>query len=116
METVFSLFPVTKVTFNNLSRYLNISSHGRLQKKETILVESYASIKHLQTRTWLHLDKGIVFQRSKACSVTDLAKLELAENTVAWIQAWTSGGSFSQIQLKNNVRLHQVVFEVPISI
>ena len=84
METVFALFPVTKVTFNNLSRHLNISSHGRLQKKETILVESYASIKHLQTRTWLHLDEGIiVFQRSKACKVTDLAKLELAENTVA---------------------------------
>ena len=41
-----------------------------LQEKETILIESYARIKHLQSRTWLHLDKGIV---SKICSVTDLA-------------------------------------------
>ena len=28
-------------------------------------MESYARIKHLQTRTWLHLDKGIVFRDLK---------------------------------------------------
>ena len=32
----------------------------RPQEKDTILVESYARIKHLQTHTWLHLDKGIL--------------------------------------------------------
>ena len=39
LETVFSLSPV-------------------IQEGDQILVESYARIKHLATRTWLHLDKG----------------------------------------------------------
>ena len=30
-----------------------------LQEGDTILLESYARIKHLQTKTWLHLEKGM---------------------------------------------------------
>ena len=39
LETVFSLSPV-------------------IQEADVILFESYARIKHLATRTWLHLDRG----------------------------------------------------------
>ena len=39
LETVFSLSPV-------------------IQEGDTVLFESYARIKHLATRTWLHLDKS----------------------------------------------------------
>ena len=68
LDTVFSLFPVIQVInpdsctkqFNNFIMYHSLYAHTLcLQEKDTILVESYARIKHLQTRTWLHLDKGI---------------------------------------------------------
>lgn len=36
-----------------------------LQEKDTILVESYARIKYLQTHTWLHLDKGTYIIKRK---------------------------------------------------
>ena len=39
LQTVFSLFPV-------------------IQEGDVIIFESYARIKHLATRTWLHLDRG----------------------------------------------------------
>ena len=29
------------------------------QEGDTILTESYARIKHLQTSTWLHLERGM---------------------------------------------------------
>ena len=32
-----------------------------LQEGDTILLESYARIKHLQTKTWLHLEEGMQF-------------------------------------------------------
>ena len=32
-----------------------------LQEGDPILLESYARIKHLQTKTWLHLEKGMHF-------------------------------------------------------
>ena len=40
LDTVFSLSPV-------------------IQEGDIILFESYARIKHLATRTWLHLDRGM---------------------------------------------------------
>ena len=40
LETVFSLFPV-------------------IQEGDTVLFESYARIKHLATKTWLHLERGM---------------------------------------------------------
>ena len=39
LETVFALFPV-------------------IQEGDTVLFESYARIKHLATKTWLHLERG----------------------------------------------------------
>lgn len=32
-----------------------------LQEGDVIVLESYARIKHLQTKTWLHLEKGMQF-------------------------------------------------------
>ena len=65
LDTVFSLFPVIQVInpdscTKQFIMYHSLYAHTLcLQEKDTILVESYARIKHLQTRTWLHLDKGI---------------------------------------------------------
>ena len=66
LDTVFSFYPVIQVHvqlvqffwlhFNKL--LIILITTLRPQEKDTILVESYARIKHLQTHTWLHLDKG----------------------------------------------------------
>ena len=63
LETVFSLFPVIQVS--KLRKcfigFASTSLSVTLQENETIEVESYVRIKHLQTRTWLHLEKGIYY-------------------------------------------------------
>ena len=76
-DTMFSLSPVIKVSVCYLYVHTLACTHAHthahthththtltctrthtLQEGDTILVESYARIKHLQTGTWLHLDKG----------------------------------------------------------
>ena len=60
LETVFSLFPVIQVSYTAILFICTLTFLSlHVQEKDTILVESYARIKHLQTRTWLHLEKGM---------------------------------------------------------
>ena len=89
LDTVFSLSPVVPVRtlwepslyifrpvcfwFSNLAMFCNEVDANKqwvhckyiamfpLQEGDTIPLESYARIKHLQTKTWLHLENGMTF-------------------------------------------------------
>ena len=60
LQTVFSLSPV-------------------IQEGDVILFESYARIKHLATRTWLHLDRS-EWKGQKTPSLVEVASVGAAVN------------------------------------